>query len=366
MSLDSLLLDYPREAAEGIMRGAIDLAYSCAEKGSTRAGVVLALGPYGAVLSPSQEYAGIYPSPYGPAPSPDASIAPSNAYPREDHSDEGEAEQALFAWHLARLRIYAADMDTWRKVEWVGFETIPLTREIRAIRRAMCHLYGEMASAWGTDKLGQLSDEGEGSESRGQREWWRKKFWITSAWPHGRHPQHLSDPAPRDSQASLVCVALLDEGARPDAYLRPDGIGINCTHPAHVAAIIEDFNSQMRSRLRALQSRILEVQPVFVLYPDGGAVYDTTTRTWTDRTTHPGEWARALRAHTETLRAASMTRQNSEDQAETIQLWGGVIAGGCCKAGYEEIRCLRETASTAGRELVDEAVPPSTRLVRES
>jgi hypothetical protein len=46
------------------------------------------------------------------------------------------------AFHLQRLHAHASDDETWRAVDAVTFETFPLAREVRAIRRAVTPLDG--------------------------------------------------------------------------------------------------------------------------------------------------------------------------------------------------------------------------------
>lgn len=322
MSLAPLLQDHSQSAAEGIMRGAIDLAAST-NTGPSK--VVLSLGPYGAVLSPSQEYGGIYRPPYGP-PLPSSSSRPNNAFASSEDGEAARAgaEDALAKWHLARLRIYASEEGTWRKVSWLGFETVPLLTEIRAIRIAMGRLNAELKVKWGAKR-----GEGEGG-----REWWDKKFWISSAYPEGKHPQHFSS-TDEEGQVGVEDV-LEDLLGDSESSPRPDGIGINCTHPAHISSLTYDFSTAMTRRLVKAGSEG-DVGPTFVLYPDGGAVYDTVSRTWTERTTNPEEWARGLVAVARDLESAEVV----VDGASRGKVWGGVIVGGCCKAGFEEIGYLR-------------------------
>lgn len=332
MSLEPLLVDHGRDEAETIMRGAINLVHS--SSGSESAGVVLSLGPHGATLSPSQEYGGIYPPPYGPVlSSTSSSSTRTNAFPStpSGQAEELEAEDALAVWHLARLRIYAAEEGTWRKVEWLGFETIPLLREIRAIRRAMGKLYTELEVRWGGGKVSEEGQEG----------WWRKKFWITSAFPDGQHPQHLASGPDQHVSVDDVLYSLISPS--PDSansLPRPDGIGINCTHPSHISALAEAFYTSMRKLAKSHG----EAGPVFVLYPDGGAVYDTTSRTWTERTTRPDEWAVGVAGIARRLEDA---RLDAEGDEQGKKVWAGVIVGGCCKAGFDEIRYLRKELDRA-------------------
>jgi homocysteine S-methyltransferase len=106
-------------------------------------------------------------------------------------------------------------------------------------------------------------------------------------------------------------IARLPSDAIPPA----DAIGINCTSPAHLPALVRDM----------------------VLYPDGGAVYDTTTKTWTNRTSGAQDWATDVAAIASEAAGARTSRGNGEAYA-----WAGVIVGGCCKAGFEEIRLLKQ------------------------
>lgn len=335
MSLAPLLADHTESAAEEIMRGAIDLA---SRSSGDEAGVVLSLGPYGATLSPSQEYAGIYPPPYGPSLPTSSTEPPTNAFSQTSagRADAIRAENALADWHLDRLRIYAAQEAAWRKVEWVGFETVPLLREVRAIRSAMGRLNDELGKKWGGGRT-----ESEAHEEG--REWWRKKFWISSAYPDGHHPQHLSsDSTSIHVSIDDVLKTLLDSPDSVNNSPRPDGVGINCTHPSHISNLTGALTTSMQHRLitpsggSALGS---ETGPLFVLYPDGGAVYDTTTRTWTERTTRPDEWAVGVAALARRIERAEW---KSEGAKHSGRVWGGVIVGGCCKAGFEEIRWLRK------------------------
>lgn len=246
------------------MRKAVDLASTSPDRQ-----ICLALGPLGATVKPGQDYGGFYPPPYGPGPD-----DPSN------HCDDPEAENALVAWHLERLRVYASDDTTWRKVGWVGFETIPLTREIRAIRRAM----------------GQLSSELRQRYGEGNDRWWKKPFWVTSAYPEGRYPQLLSDGS--HVGVNDVLRALL--GTLPSPAATPEGIGIKCSHPSFVSALASDLRSALDSFISAKEVSH-EVRLIFVLYPDGGHVYDPVTQQWTEKQVGPDGWAEQVWSTAEEL-----------------------------------------------------------------
>lgn len=294
--------------------------------------VVLALGPYGSTLSPGQEYSGLYPPPYGPA-----GFDPSNSnvsnYASE--SDERNYEAALTEFHLSRLRVYAEDPETWDAVAWVAFETVPVLREIRAIRRAMGILRAELR-AQGRDKAAE------------------KPFWIASAYPGGKigqkdakgNPVAIGEvvaalvgklsPLPssasagadgqEDGNASGAAKAQSegqgqDQGQSQSTAPTPDGIGINCTHLKTLPVLIGALSG-------SLIGHHLRSRPWLMLYPDGGAVYDVVTKTWTGHTIAPQEWAERLVA--------------LSHEAEGTGVWRGVVLGGCCKSSFDEIAALRK------------------------
>jgi len=246
------------------MRSAVALA------ASTSTGVVLSLGPYGATLRPGQEYAGLYPPPYGPGQ--DTNCA----------SDPESYISVLAEFHLSRLRIYAAD-PSWDKVQWIAFETVPVLSEMAAIRRAM----------------GQLAADGK-----------TKPFWITAAFPGGKHGQ-------LDEQGDSVPVLRVVEAMLGGEEVRPTGVGINCTNPGYLPSLLAQFAA-------AVKSLELETKPWLVAYPDGGAVYDVVSRTWTEASVGPDEWA-----------------QNLLGVVEGQEEWEGCVLGGCCKSSFAEIGALR-------------------------
>ena len=339
-------------------------------------GVVLSLGPFGAHLKPSQEYAGVYPSPYGPTPTASTSGASSttpNYFPTTSSGrvEEARAEVALAQWHLDRLRAFASAPSSaassisaitqrpaeqgesgsasaaWDNLEWVAFETVPLLTEIRAVRRAMAVLNREIESGR------------------------RKKFWICSAFPEGRFPQRkattsspstdsdaeiageaaeaghvgmdewlaaaigplqplaLDDPSTASTSEYADAAQLASLGA--DDIPSADGIGINYTSPAYLPGLAHDMTEALAHRPQAES----HARPALVLYPDRGAVYDTTTKKWTNRTSGAEDWARDVSAVVREAAAATL----SEDGEH---VWAGVIVGGCCKAGFDEIRLLKE------------------------
>lgn len=288
------------EAAAGeVMRSAIPLAGSSSSSGTSGAslthtshGVVLSIGPFGATCSPGQEYAGIYPPPYGPGSS-------SNACPAS--AREGVIS-ALTEFHLRRLITFSEYAETWAKVEWIAFETIPVLTEYTAIRRAMA----------GLQKAGRATG---------------KRFWITSAFPDGVHPQIGEDGS--HATVADVLVAARGEARDDDGADLPaaDGVGANCTNPRFVDALSKEFREAVLSVKQEGQDK-----PTLVLYPDGGSVYDVVTRTWSTGSLDSTSWGKQV---------AEIARRAEEVQVDGQAVWEGVIVGGCCKAGFDEIRALR-------------------------
>jgi homocysteine S-methyltransferase len=265
------------------MHKAVTLAADAADSAST-CGAVLSVGPFGATLSPGQEYAGFYPPPYGPRGFSPSGVNTNYASP----SDIEGYISSIADFHLQRLRIYASHA-SWDRVEWIAFETIPVVAEIHGIRRAMA----------------TLAAEGRG-----------KKFWIASAFPKGKPGQMAADGAP------------VDVGTVVDAMVRsvkgealPDGVGINCTNPQFLPALVEAYTAALPRALR----------PWLVVYPDGGSVYDVATRTWSDAgRVAPALWARGL---VEAVKGA--------------EGWEGAIVGGCCKSSFGEVGALRKQVGRA-------------------
>ena len=220
----------------------------------------------------------MYPPPYGSGSVLDPS--PSNCL---SSTDDKSAEEALYKFHLSRLQAYSRST-SWNEVEWIGFETIPLLREVRAIKRAM----------------GDSGDE--------------KKYWIACTFPDGRCAES-TEGGGRVRVDQVVRTLLSDEGRKPD------GIGINCTNPAYIPTLINTFNTTLRS----LQSN---TETWFVLYPDGWQVYDPISRTWSKEKLTPKEWTERI-----------MSDVKSVDESG---LWAGMIVGGCCKTSPEEIAELRK------------------------
>lgn len=268
---------------------------------------VLSLGPFGAQLTPAAEYSGLYPSPFGSksnstiAYSSQAFAAASSSYDPITETGDSE-EDALTSFHLNRLRDFSSS-EAFDGLSMYGFETVPNLNEARAIRRAM-------------------------SVFESERE-------VKKAW-------YLSFVFPLDAETGLPRLPNAGLGATMDEIvmacfagdeLRPGGIGINCTNPSSLHDLIRSLAESLTLFTRTSGGEIWK--PWLVLYPDGGAVYDVVSRTWS----HPDGmddrvWASKL--------------ADVIEMSRSLHSFDGIIAGGCCKAGPEAIVRLREQSERRG------------------
>ena len=303
------------------MRSSITLAAEARSRFATEARVpidrikiALSLAAYGASLPLPHEFDGYYPPPYGPKAyvhSPDPTSPNRNAYRADESTQEAESEDALTAFHLERLRVYASDKETWRAVDAIAFETIPLAREVKAIRRAVATLEDELAP-------------GE-----------RKPWWVCTVYPGGEFPEEHAGLGGRKPRNKDVLAAYFDDvptaataGAHKGArYAVPDAFGINCTAMVDVADVVATAGDTLAG---TSATRINGGRPWLVLKPNGGQTYNMDTREWGwqggETRLQGDEWARQL---SEIVRSADVKG-----------VWGGILVGGCCKVGEEELRLL--------------------------
>ncbi|KAK7677532.1 hypothetical protein QCA50_019538 [Cerrena zonata] len=291
---------YTHEEAVRLMRKAVHLAveaktrYFAERKAAFPEDIkiALSLGPYGATLSPAQEFDGYYPPPFGPRGfDPENEKQGTNAFGNGDGERklEESAVEALKEFHLERLRVFKEDEEVWGAIDFIAFETVPVTREIKAIRRAM----------------GILQVEG-GIES--------KPWWISTVWPDGKYPEKRCGEDAVKPEEVIQAVA----GQSPDSLLPvPDGFGINCTAVDYIASLVDELGKEFDS--------LLGKRPWLALYPNGGDVYDPKTKTWIPRESKES-WAESFGA---------IVRQVTKSRK-----WAGVIAGGCCRTKPIDIRLL--------------------------
>nr|GAT47661.1 predicted protein [Mycena chlorophos] len=245
--------------------------------------IALSLGPYGAGLSPAQEFDGYYPPPYGPR-----GYAVDgrnvNSFAEEEDEHEQLAIQALEEYHFSRL---ADDPN----VDLIAFETVPLLREVRAIRLAM----------------GRLATD--------------KPWWVSFVFPDGKFPNTLSpDTDERVAIHDIVAATFGDTSAENPC---PSAIGINCTPLHALPHIVAEMEAALRTQLR---EEVLK--PYLVLYPNAGDVYDPASQTWIVKSGEREVWAEELRG----LVAETLDRPGSA--------WAGVVVGGCCRTGPQDISLL--------------------------
>jgi len=305
------------------MRSSITLAAEARNRFATethvpidRIKIALSLAAYGASLPLPHEFDGYYPPPYGPQAyvyPPDPTSPNRNAFHADESTQEAESEDVLTAFHLERLRVYASDKETWREVDALAFETIPLAREVRAIRRAVATLEDELAP-------------GE-----------RKPWWVCTIYPGGEFPEEQTEVGGGKLGAKDVLAAYFDDvptaaataGARKGArYAVPDAFGINCSAMVDVACAVAAAGDVLADTSAAGISG--GGRPWLVLKPNGGQTYDMDTRKW-------GWYGGVTR-----LQGDEWARQLSEivHSAAAKGVWGSILVGGCCKAGEEELRLL--------------------------
>ena len=258
--------------------------------------IALSLGPYGATLYPAQEFDGFYPPPFGPALS---TSSRSNAF---DTTDEGRAQEraavdALTAFHLERLRVFAGNREVWDAVDFVAFETVPLRREITAIRNAVAQLQ----EAVGASKM--------------------KPWWISTVHPNGHYPE-MRPGGGWVSTSEVVGTVLNGEGETVGASVSPWAFGINCTSLENLPALLEEAEGAARGFAERYGRR-----PWLAMYPNRGDVYIPETQSWKKMGREGELWARDF----------------GDVVAETTKsgVWEGIVVGGCCKTGPDEIAGLK-------------------------
>ncbi|KAL0957082.1 hypothetical protein HGRIS_003178 [Hohenbuehelia grisea] len=240
--------------------------------------IALSIGPFGSTLVPTQEFDGFYPPPYGPQAYTTDGQGRNSFLPGEEDK-ETTAVQALAEFHFERLKAYLSDSATWGMIDLLAFETVPVLREITAIRKAVQMVEAEIT------KQGQAVT---------LKPWW------------------ISGRAQQVAQTALGGAVELP---------RPTGLGINCCGVEFMSELAHDMG-------QAVREYNLERPPILVLYPNGGDVYDTVLRQW-KKGRDKAHWADELDQVVRKVKDA----------------WGGVIVGGCCRTGPEEIRALGQVFS---------------------
>ncbi|KAG8214123.1 Homocysteine S-methyltransferase [Butyriboletus roseoflavus] len=290
---------YSREQALRIMSTAVSIAARaralfCAENNVHRNEicVVLSLGTYGSSVTPMQDFDGIFPPPYGPKA---YSATEENTTSFGDDVEGMEKSiQALTEFHTERLLAYARIQEAWDLVDGIAFETVPVAREVTAIRRAVTAV--------------AVSLHAEGKPM--------KPWWLTSVFPDGRCSE-TRVPGGEHMHAKEVANLMLREGMDGEgrALVLPDGIGFNCVAVEHMHGLLDQF--------KAASAQVIgegRKWPWLVIKPNGGGGAGIG-------------WADSV--------------ASCVDEAYS-QGWGGMIVGGCCKARPVEINHLASTLKDRG------------------
>ncbi|KAH9475950.1 Homocysteine S-methyltransferase 2 [Psilocybe cubensis] len=263
--------------------------------------IALSLGPFGAILKPTQEFRGFYPPPYGPLEYSDDHIN-HNSFKENESKQEADAIDALTQFHYERLLVYASSVNTWKSIDCIAFETVPLKREVIAIRHAI-----QLLHTWIVKRGGEM-----------------KPWWISCVFPDGNSPAELLPDGPKISIDGMLDAAFSEMGESNGRLPTPSGFGINCTKPEYLPALAASTVGYFKAHLDKLISK-----PWLIIYPNGNDVYDEETRSWVGKSQGSHiNWANEVG----NLVMELPTGNN---------VIGGVVVGGCCKTGPEHISSLR-------------------------
>lgn len=180
--------------------------------------IALSIGPYGACMTPSQEYSGQYDAAH-------------------------DSVEALFAWHRERMEAFASVKNIKERVQYIALETVPRLDEVLAMRCALSAVPGFFPGV---------------------------PFWVSCLFPNE------DENMPDGSSPQDIIRAMLDPHL---AAAVPWGVGINCTKVWKLDSLLRRYEAAIGSLLR---QGLIEKWPALVLYPDGtnGEVYNTTTKQW--------------------------------------------------------------------------------------
>jgi len=257
--------------------------------------IALSLGPFGSTISPGQEYDGFYPLPYGPMGFLDDGEK-TNSF-GQDVERESASIDALAKFHLDRLVVFCRDPKAWSAIDIVAFETVPLVREVKAIRKTMAQLVHPL----GANNL--------------------KPWWISCVFPKGKCPEEKCPGGPNLTARDVVAAALCG-GHGPV----PTAIGVNCTSPDLLPTLVNEMTLATQDCCGTDGA-----SPWLVLYPNNGDLYDPIRKTWkVEEKEQEHKWEADL---------AKIVMDLSED---CTGIWSGFLVGGCCQTGPMEIRGLRD------------------------
>ncbi|KAG6055936.1 hypothetical protein E4U17_002608 [Claviceps sp. LM77 group G4] len=181
------------------------------------ASVALSLGPYGACMSPSQEYSGRY-------------------------DEQHDSQDALYEWHRERLALFAKVDGLSRRVAYLAMETIPRVDEIAAMRRAL-------------DTVPELADV---------------RFWMSCLYPSE------GEALPTGESVKEALRTMLDKSL---ARSLPWGVGINCTNVRKVPTLLQRYEEVMEEMVS--EGLVEEWPALVLYPDGTkGEVYNSTTKKW--------------------------------------------------------------------------------------
>ena len=271
-------------------------ALFCAENESVRRNdihIVLSLGTYGSTVSPFQDFDGIFPPPYGPKAY--SATEPNITSFGDDVEGTEMSIQALTEFHTERLLEYCHMSEAWDLLDGVAFETIPVAREVTAIRRAVTTVAASLRA-----------------ESKHMKAWW-----LTAVFPNGRCPE-ARVPDGKHVSAKEVAELMVREGVDGEgrALVLPNGIGFNCVTVEHLQGLTDEFQEGCAQVIGEGRK-----WPWLVLKPNGGGA-------------GIGQWAESV--------VGCVNKACGQG-------WGGLIVGGCCRAVPDDIAQLASKLETIER-----------------
>jgi homocysteine S-methyltransferase len=210
------------------------------------------------------------------------------------YDDKHDSLEDLESWHRERLGVFAEVPDIQKRLGYVALETIPRLDEIIAMRKALA----------ATPALSKLP------------------YWTALLSPE----KDLRLPDGNSIEAAVE--AMLDPEISANV---PWGIGINCTKVDKLDSLLQIFERTVSGLVE--KGKITE-WPSLVLYPDGtnGEVYNTTTQKWEMPDGAESQRRTSWEGQLEDVVKATEDRGN----------WPAILVGGCCRAGNEDIKKLRD------------------------
>lgn len=169
---------------------------------------------------------------------------------------------ALVAFHAERIAVLAET-----EADLLAFETVPSLAEAHAIVEALAH-------------------------------WPQVSAWVSFTCRDAEHTAH-------GERLQACCAAL-------DTYAQVSAVGVNCTAPHLIQALL----GQMRAR----------TQKPLIVYPNSGEPWDAAAHRWLPRTT-----------------VATATAYGG--LAQTWFAAGAQLVGGCCRTGPDEVRAVAVAAA---------------------